>query len=116
MSARLHSRGRERAAVFAALGDETRLLLLAKLCSGQRCSITELTDGTKLTRQAVTKHLRVMEKVRIVHGRRAGRENLFEYDPKPVNDMKEYLDRVSKAWDGALARLKSFVETEGNHE
>jgi len=54
--------------------------------------------------------------VRIVHGRRAGRENLFEYDPKPVNDMKEYLDRVSKAWDGALARLKSFVETEGNHE
>ena len=58
----------------------------------------------------------VVTKSVLVHGRRAGRENLFEYDPKPVNDMKEYLDRVSKAWDGALARLKSFVETEGNHE
>ena len=112
MSAKRRSSARDKAAAFAALGDETRLLLLAKLCSGQQCSIAELTEGTKLTRQAVTKHLRVLERVRMVHGRRAGRQNLFEFDPKPVNEMKEYLDLVSQQWDGALARLKTFVESD----
>ena len=102
---------RAKAAVFAALGDETRLSLLARLCDGQRYSIAELTDGTKLTRQAVTKHLRVLERVRIVHGTREGRESLFQFDPQPVIEMKEYLEQVSKQWDSALARLKSFVET-----
>ena len=112
MSARLRSSVREKAAVFAALGDETRLLLLARLCSGQRYSIAELTEGTKLTRQAVTKHLRVLERVRIVHGTRAGRESLFEFNPEPVNEMKEYLERVSKQWDSALSRLKTFAESD----
>ena len=77
MSAKRHSSTRAKAAVFAALGDETRLSLLARLCDGQRYSIAELTEGTKLTRQAVTKHLRVLERVRIVHGTREGRESLF---------------------------------------
>jgi DNA-binding transcriptional ArsR family regulator len=112
MSAKHHSSARAKAAVFAALGDETRLSLLAKLCSGQRYSIAELTEGTKLTRQAVTKHLRVLERVRIVHGTRAGRESLFAFDPRPVIEMKEYLDLVSKQWDGTLARLKKFVESD----
>ena len=103
---------RANAAVFAALGDETRLSLLARLCDGQRYSIAELTEGTKLTRQAVTKHLRVLERVRIVRGTREGRESLFQFDPQPVIEMKEYLERVSKQWDSALARLKSFVETD----
>ena len=103
---------RAKAAVFAALGDETRLSLLARLCDGQRYSIAELTEGTKLTRQAVTKHLRVLERVRIVHGTREGRESLFQFDPQPVIEMKEYLERVSKQWYSALARLKSFVETD----
>ncbi len=111
MSVRRHSGAPYRAAIFAALGDETRLLLLAKLCGGEQHSIADLTTGTKLTRQAVTKHLRVMERVRMVHGKRVGRETLFEFDPKPVNDMKDYLENVSKAWDGALARLKTFVES-----
>jgi DNA-binding transcriptional ArsR family regulator len=102
---------RAKAAVFAALGDETRLSLLARLCDGQRYSIAELTEGTKLTRQAVTKHLRVLERVRIVHGTREGRESLFQFDPQPVIEMKEYLEQVSKQWDSALGRLKSFVET-----
>ncbi len=110
MSTKIRNSGREKAAVFAALGDETRLLLLAKLSGGRQYSIAELTDGTKLTRQAVTKHLRVLERVRMVHGRRDGRQNLFAFDPKPVNDMKEYLDLISKQWDSALARLKTFVE------
>src|ERR1700674_4986671 len=112
MSAKTHSGARAKAAVFAALGDETRLSLLTKLCSGQRYSIAELTEGTKLTRQAVTKHLRVLERVRIVHGTRAGRESLFAFDPRPVIEMKEYLELVSKQWDGALERLKKFFETD----
>jgi DNA-binding transcriptional ArsR family regulator len=99
-----------KAEVFAALGDETRLALLRRLASGKRYSIAELTEGTKLTRQAVTKHLRVLERVRMVHGRREGRESVFEFDPKPVMEMKEFLEFVSKQWDGALARLKAFVE------
>ena len=110
MSAKRHSSVRAKAAVFAALGDETRLSLLARLCEGQRYSIAELTQGTKLTRQAVTKHLRILERVRIVHGTREGRENLFSFDPQPVIEMKEYLELVSKQWDAALGRLKTFVE------
>jgi DNA-binding transcriptional ArsR family regulator len=96
--------------VFAALGDETRLTLLTKLAAGRRYSISELTEGTKLTRQAVTKHLRVLERVRIVHATREGRERLFHFDPQPVMEMREYLELVSQQWDGALARLKAFVE------
>ena len=112
MSPKRPSSGRARAAVFAALGDETRLSLLAKLCSGQRYSIAQLTEGTRLTRQAVTKHLRVLERVRIVHRAREGRESLFRFDPQPVMEMKQYLELVSKQWDLALARLKTFVESD----
>src|SRR5580658_10127391 len=114
MSTKRPYSARAKAAVFAALGDETRLSLLAKLCDGQRYSIAELTEGTKLTRQAVTKHLRVLERVRIVHGTREGRESLFAFDPRPVIEMKEYLDLVSKQWDRALGRLKKFVESDQN--
>jgi DNA-binding transcriptional ArsR family regulator len=112
MSAKRPSSARARAAVFAALGDETRLSLLAKLCSGQRYSIAELTEGTKLTRQAVTKHLRVLQQVRMVHGTRKGRESLFVFDPRPMMEMKQYLELVSQQWDVALDRLKTFVEND----
>ncbi|HEY6293599.1 MAG TPA: helix-turn-helix domain-containing protein [Terriglobia bacterium] len=100
------------APVFAALGDETRLALVAKLCGGQPRSISALTEGSKLTRQAITKHLRVLEKVEIVHSARSGRESRFEFDPEPIEEIKKYLDLVSEQWDQALARLKSFVEVE----
>jgi DNA-binding transcriptional ArsR family regulator len=99
------------APVFAALGDETRLLLLAKLCGGSRFSISQLTEGSKLTRQAITKHLRVLEGAGIVEGSRHGRESLFEFRPQPLQGIREYLDIVSSEWDQALGRLKSFVET-----
>jgi DNA-binding transcriptional ArsR family regulator len=99
-----------RAPVFAALGDETRLSLLARLCGGQPHSISQLTEGSKLTRQAITKHLRVLESVGIVHSVRTGRESRFEFDPEPMEGIKEYLDFVSEQWDQALSRLKSFVE------
>jgi DNA-binding transcriptional ArsR family regulator len=110
MSSKRPNTVRSRAAVFAALGDETRLLLLTRLCDGQRYSISELTQGTRLSRQAVTKHLRVLERVRIVHRRREGRESLFTFDPNPVIEMKQYLELVSKQWDLALGRLKKLVE------
>jgi DNA-binding transcriptional ArsR family regulator len=101
---------RAQAPVFAALGDETRLRLVTKLCGGHPCSISQLTEGSNLTRQAITKHLRVLERAKIVHSIRRGRESLFEFDPKPIDEIKEYLNLVSKQWDQTLSRLKLFVE------
>jgi DNA-binding transcriptional ArsR family regulator len=101
---------RPRVPVFAALGDEVRLSLIAKLCAGQPYSISQLTEGTGLTRQAITKHLRVLESVGIVHGVHRGRESLFEFDPKPMEETKKYLNFVSEQWDQALSKLKSFLE------
>ena len=98
------------APVFAALGDQTRLALVEKLCGGQPHSISQLTSGTRLTRQAITKHLRVLEHAGIVHSFRAGRESLFKFDPQPIENIREYLGVVSQEWDETLSRLKSFVE------
>ncbi len=98
------------APVFAALGDETRLALVRKLCGGEPRSISQLTRGSRLTRQAITKHLRVLERARLVRSTHAGRESLFALDPEPIEDLKRYLDLVSEQWDQALARLKAFVE------
>jgi DNA-binding transcriptional ArsR family regulator len=101
---------RTRASVFAALGDETRLGLLARLTNGEPQSIARLTEGTKLTRQAVTKHLRVLEDVGVVFSVKAGRESRFALDPRPIVSAQEYLEHVSRQWDTALARLKALVE------
>jgi len=98
------------APVFAALGDETRLLLVARLCDEGPRSISQLAAGSRLTRQAITKHLRVLERARIVHSVRAGRESRFALDPAPIEKAKSYLDLVSEQWDEALSRLKAFVE------
>jgi DNA-binding transcriptional ArsR family regulator len=99
-----------RASVFAALGDTTRLSVLARLANGEPQSISRLTAGTRLTRQAVTKHLRVLEGVGVVRSLRTGRENLFALAPKPIEDLRNYLDQVSRQWDDALARLRAHVE------
>lgn len=98
------------ASVFAALGDETRLKVLARLCNGVPQSISRLTEGTSLSRQAVTKHLRVLENAGVVRSVRIGRESLFELEPKPLDEVRKYLDSVSRQWDDALARLKAHVE------
>jgi len=98
------------APIFAALGDETRLALVRKLSHGRPCSISQLTDGSKLTRQAITKHLRVLERAKMVHSVRAGRESLFKFDPAPIEEAKSYLAQVSEQWDQTLSRLKAFVE------
>lgn len=104
------ARRRHHAVVFAALGDETRLSLVAALSGGEPRSIAQLTGGSRLTRQAITKHLKVLEHAGIVRSARSGRESLFEFDPAPVNELRAYLDRVSAQWDEVLGRLKTLVE------
>jgi DNA-binding transcriptional ArsR family regulator len=96
--------------VFAALGDPTRLSLLTKLSDGQTRSIARLSGDTNLTRQAVTKHLHVLERVGLVASLRVGRESRFAYQPEPIADARSYLDTVSAQWDEALVRLRSLVE------
>jgi DNA-binding transcriptional ArsR family regulator len=98
------------ATVFAALGDETRLSVLSRLCNGVPQSISRLTAGTNLSRQAVTKHLRVLANAGVVRSARVGRESLFELEPQPIEEVRNYLDQVSKQWDDALMRLKCYVE------
>lgn len=107
-----HKSGARAAAsvLFAALGDETRLALVMKLSAGPPRSISQLTTGTRLTRQAITKHLRVLADVRMVRCVRAGRESLYEFQPEPFEEIAAYLKLVSLQWDQALLRLKAFVE------
>lgn len=102
--------GPEHAAVFAALGDQTRLLLLSRLVEGEHLSIAGLTEGSGMTRQAIAKHLRVLEKSHIVRCTRQGREQLYSLNTRPLMELRAYLDLVSQQWDGALARLKGFLE------
>jgi DNA-binding transcriptional ArsR family regulator len=91
-------------------------MLVRKLCRGDPLSISELSDGTRLTRQAITKHLRVLENVSLVHGTRVGRKVLFRFEPGPIEDAKGYLDLVSGQWEQTLARLKAFVESRAEPE
>jgi DNA-binding transcriptional ArsR family regulator len=100
----------DRALAFAALGDETRLALMGKLAGGPPQSIARLAEGSALTRQAITKHLRVLENAGVARSVRVGRESLFELRPEPLKDLQAYLELVSNQWDEALARLKSLVE------
>jgi DNA-binding transcriptional ArsR family regulator len=101
---------RSAAPLFAALGDETRLRLVARLCDDGPMSITKLTAGLNVSRQATTKHLRVMERAGLVRGKRHGRESVYQLDRRPLQDARRYLDQISKQWDDALGRLRKFVE------
>ena len=98
------------APVFAALGDETRLALVARLSTEGPLSITRLTAGSAVTRQAVTKHLTVLAAAGLVSDLRHGRERIWELEPAEMEAARTYLERVSKRWDQALDRLKRFVE------
>lgn len=104
---------RRQAPVFAALGDETRLSLIAQLCEEAPCSISKLAEGSDITRQAITKHLRVLENAGLVRGEMAGRECLFTIQTKPLEEVRDYLENVAQEWDEALVRLKKFVEKDG---
>jgi len=95
---------------FAALGDPTRLVLVNQLADGTRRSIAQLSEGSSLTRQGITKHLRVLEDAGVVSSEKAGRETLYGLNPRPIHDAKSYIDVVSRQWDRAIDRLKAFVE------
>ena len=99
------------APVFAALGDSTRLKLVGRLVDGEPRSIAQLADGLDLTRQGVTKHLRVLQRAGIVRAKSVGRESRFTYVPEPVERVRSYLETVSAQWDDALGRLRAFVES-----
>jgi DNA-binding transcriptional ArsR family regulator len=111
-SARSEIPAKRSAPIFAALGDETRLRLVSKLGRGEALSIARLTDTTKVTRQAITKHLHVLEEVGLVRGVRQGREQLWELTPKKIDEARACLDLISASWDAALGRLKALVEDE----
>jgi DNA-binding transcriptional ArsR family regulator len=98
------------APVFAALGDETRLRLLADLAEGPR-SIARLTIGGGMSRQAVTKHLHVLADAGLIRGVRRGREQLWEVEPGSLDDARRCLDRISAQWGVALDRLKDALES-----
>jgi DNA-binding transcriptional ArsR family regulator len=100
------------AAVFAALGDDTRLWLVSRLCEGGPLSIARLAEGSNLTRQAITKHLTVLGEAGLARSLREGRERLWELEPRRLEQARRYLDLVSKRWDDALGRLKALVEDE----
>ena len=98
------------APVFAALGDETRLEIVARLSAGGPQSIVRLTEQARVSRQAVTKHLVALEAAGLVRSRRDGRERVWEIQPKRLADARSYLDRISDQWDEAIERLRAAVE------
>jgi len=113
MSARnLAAKARSGAPIFAALGDETRLRLVARLCEGGPLSIARLTEGEDMTRQAITKHLAVLSEAGLVVDVWRGRERLWQLEPTPLAAARGFLDLVSERWDASLARLKHLVETD----
>jgi DNA-binding transcriptional ArsR family regulator len=98
------------APLFAALGDETRLALVDRLGAQGPQSITRLTTGSAVTRQAITKHLHVLADAGLVHDMRRGRERIWELDTGRLDEARRCLDQISQQWDDALDRLKMFVE------
>src|SRR5690348_7621563 len=98
------------AALFAALGDETRLDLVARLCEEGPLSITRLSARAAVSRQAITKHLRALEAAGLARGVRAGRESVWQLRPRRLSDAQRHLDQISRQWDAALDRLRVLVE------
>lgn len=101
---------RHSAALFAALGDEVRLRLIAALCVGGAMSITQLTAGTDITRQAITKHLDVLADAGLVRDVKVGRERLWEFEASQLDEARRSLEVIAQQWDHALAKLKLAVE------
>ena len=104
------ARVRDAAPLFAALGDETRLALLARLSSAGPGSIAQLSAKAEVSRQAIKKHLDVLSAAGLVRSHRHGREHIWALEPKRLADAHGYLERISAPWDEALERLRAFVE------
>jgi DNA-binding transcriptional ArsR family regulator len=101
---------RDAAPVFAALGEPTRLTLVAKLCTDGPLSIARLSEGAGVTRQAITKHLHTLAHAGLVHGSRSGRERIWELETARLEKARRCLDQISDQWDAAVSRLRAFVE------
>jgi DNA-binding transcriptional ArsR family regulator len=99
------------APVFAALGDQTRLNIVVRLCSRGPQSIVDLTQGTNVSRQAITKHLLALAQAGLVRSTREGRERIWEVRTKRLADARQYLDQIAAQWDVALKRLRAAVES-----
>src|SRR5258708_28884190 len=100
----------EAAPIFAALGDETRLRIVARMCGVGPISIAQLADGASITRQAITKHLHALEEAGLARSSRIGRERIWELRTKRLSEATRPLDSISQNWDAALDRLRAFVE------
>lgn len=98
------------APIFAALGDTTRLQIIHRLSTGESLSISELTEGTAITRQAITKHLEVLAQSGLVHDKKVGRERRWQAKPQALEQARQSLDEIAAQWDDALAKLKAHVE------
>jgi len=98
------------APLFAALGDPTRLRLVARLCDEGPLSIARLAEREPVSRQAVTKHLRALERARLARSARAGRERVWELDPERLAEARRWLEQASSRWDAAIGRLRALVE------
>jgi DNA-binding transcriptional ArsR family regulator len=98
------------AGIFAALGDTTRLKIVAALCAGGAFSIAQLTANTDISRQAVTKHLQVLAQAGVVRDVKSGRERLWQLDPAQIEEARRTLEIIGQQWDVALGKLKAFVE------
>ena len=103
----------EAAPIFAALGETTRLALVARLCAQGPLSISRLSAGSGVTRQAITKHLHTLEQAGVVNGTRSGRERIWQIETARLEKARRCLDEISLQWDNAIARLKAFVERDG---
>ena len=104
------------APIFAALGDPTRLRLVARLCSGGPQSIAGLTAGTEVTRQAVTKHLLVLADAGLVKSERSGRERRWELEPDRLQVARRYLDQIADQWTERLGALARHLERSASAE
>lgn len=104
--------GEALAHVFAALGDPTRLKLVALLCAGGAFSIAQLTASTEISRQGVTKHLQVLADAGVVRDVKLGRERLWQLEPARIEEAKRTLEVIGRQWEIALGRLKVFAESE----
>ena len=99
------------APLFAALGDETRMNIVARLCKAGPSSISELTDGTQVTRQAITKHLHVLAEAGLVLDTKVGRERIFELQPDKLVLVRRAIEDISSRWTEALDRIRQLVES-----
>jgi DNA-binding transcriptional ArsR family regulator len=98
------------APLFAALGEERRLALVNRLSADGPQSISRLTAGSAITRQAITKHLQILAEAGLVHDTRRGRERIWTLDANRLDEARLYLDQIAQRWDEALERLRQFVE------